>query len=107
MPKFRGHKILVGVATTGTEILSRNFDEATYDLPQPKHEFYTEAKTNESFLLPTLSHLRVRKVPVHCLRLWCSARYQRISPLHRAFHAPLTSSSLAVSRADPPLGGGI
>ena len=53
----------------------------------------------QSHSLPTLSSLRVRSTPAECLRLWCSPRYQRISPLHREFHQPLMLSSLAVSYA--------
>src|SRR3989344_1608849 len=49
--------------------------------------------------LPWLSCVSVRNAPVHCLRLWCSPRYQRISPLHREFHAPLAPSSYTVSSA--------
>jgi hypothetical protein len=33
------------------------------------------------------------------LRLWCSCRYLRISPLHLQFHSPLSHSSTAVSEA--------
>ncbi len=43
--------------------------------------------------------MSVRFGPVCCLRLWCSPRYQRISPLHREFHTPLPTSSHAVSLA--------
>ena len=37
------------------------------------------------------------------LRLWCSCRYLRISPLHLQFHSPLPHSSTAVSKADSEL----
>jgi hypothetical protein len=43
--------------------------------------------------------MSVRKWPGVCLRLWCSPRYQRISPLHREFLLPLHPSSPAVSNA--------
>ena len=48
-------------------------------------------------MLPTLSPLSVRNAPEDRFRHWCSSRYLRISPLHREFHLPLTSSSSAVS----------
>ena len=41
------------------------------------------------------------------LRHWCSSRSLQISPLHREFHSPLPSSSLAVSGAVPRLSHGI
>ena len=50
-------------------------------------------------MLPTLSQLSVSCCPVRRLRLWCSSRYLRISPLHREFHDPLQYSSLTVSKA--------
>ncbi len=58
-------------------------------------------------MLPTLSRLSVRYVPESRLRHGCSSRYLRISPLHREFRSPLTSSSLAVSNALPQLSQGI
>ena len=54
-------------------------------------------------MLPTLSLLSVRNVPESRLRHWCSSRYLRISPLHREFHFPLTSSRIAVSQKAPRL----
>src|SRR5260370_10745456 len=36
--------------------------------------------------------------PGHCLRLWYSSGYLRISPLHPEFYVPLWSSSFAVFR---------
>ena len=48
-------------------------------------------------MLPTLSPLSVRNAPEDRFRHWCSSRYLRISPLHREFHLPLTSSSSTVS----------
>ena len=47
-----------------------------------------------------LSRLSVRCSPESRLRLGCSSRYLRISPLLREFRFPLLPSSLAVSR-DP------
>ena len=54
-------------------------------------------------MLPTLSHLSVSIGPVSRLRHWYSFRYLRISPLHRKFHFPLTSSRSAVSETAPGL----
>src|SRR5262249_11086655 len=45
------------------------------------------------------SSLSVSCDPVSRLRLWCSCRYLRISPLHLQFHSPLSHSSTAVSEA--------
>ena len=42
-------------------------------------------------------------MPESRLRHWCSSRYLRISPLHREFHFPLTSSRSAVSETAPRL----
>ena len=56
---------------------------------------------------PRFRLMSVRRWPGVCLRLWCSPRYQRISPLHREFLLPLHPSSLAVSNAAPPLSSGI
>ena len=42
-------------------------------------------------------------MPESRLRHWCSFRYLRISPLHRKFHFPLTSSRSAVSETAPGL----
>ena len=42
-------------------------------------------------------------MPESRLRHWCSSRYLRISPLHREFHFPLTSSRSAVSETAPGL----
>ena len=50
-------------------------------------------------MLPTLSQLSVSVCPGRRLRLWCSSRSLRISPLHREFHDPLQDSSLTVSGA--------
>ena len=50
-------------------------------------------------MLPTLSLLSVSYLPGRRLRLWCSSRYLRISPLHREFRDPLRHSSSTVSRA--------
>ena len=47
-----------------------------------------------------LSRLSVRSSPESRLRLWCSPRYLRISPLLREFHFPLLTSSSPVSH-DP------
>ena len=58
-------------------------------------------------MLPTLSHLSVSIGPDCRLRLWCSSRYLRISPLHREFHNPLPYSSLTVSNALPRLSRGL
>ncbi len=58
-------------------------------------------------MLPTLSRLSVSHRPGGRLRLWCSSRYLRISPLHREFRHPLRHSSLAVSRALPGLSPGL
>ena len=58
-------------------------------------------------LSPRFRLMSVRKWPGMCLRLWCSPRYQRISPLHREFPSPLHPSSLTVSNAAPPLSSGI
>ena len=58
-------------------------------------------------MLPRLSCLRVRCLPVACLRHRCSSRYLRISPLHREFRRPLRPSSPPVSTAAPRLGRGI
>src|ERR671917_1030524 len=54
-----------------------------------------------------LSRLSVRNGPASRLRYWCSSRYLRISPLHREFHSPLPSSSLAVSTARLGLSPGV
>ena len=54
-------------------------------------------------MLPTLSLLSVRNVPESRLRHWYSSRYLRISPLHREFYFPLTSSRIAVSQKAPRL----
>ena len=65
-----------------------------------------QSHTNERvnpILSPRFRLMSVRKWPGTCLRLWCSPRYQRISPLHREFLSPLHPSSPAVSRAAPPL----
>jgi hypothetical protein len=43
--------------------------------------------------------LSVSTCPGRRLRLWCSSRSLRISPLHREFHDPLQDSSLTVSGA--------
>ena len=48
-------------------------------------------------MLPILSRLSVSCVPEIRLRHRCSARYQRISPLHLAFRSPIPHSSNAVS----------
>jgi hypothetical protein len=58
-------------------------------------------------LLPTLSRLSVSHCPEGRLRHRCSARYLRISPLHRAFHLPLQDSSHVVSGALPQLSRGL
>ena len=58
-------------------------------------------------MLPWLSSLSVRTVPVGRLRHWCSSRYLRISPLHREFRRPLPASSPAVWKAIPRLSRGI
>ncbi len=58
-------------------------------------------------MLPTLSHLSVSIGPGRRLRLWCSSRYLRISPLHREFRDPLPYSSPAVSNALPWLSLGL
>jgi len=54
--------------------------------------FVKEIYERQSHSLPTLSCFSVRNAPVCCLRIWCSPRYQRISPLHLEFRTPLTSS---------------
>ena len=54
-----------------------------------------------------LSRLSVSNGPVHRLRLWYSARYLSIPPLHLAFCAPLPYSSWAVSSAIAPLSGSV
>ena len=43
--------------------------------------------------------MSVSTCPGRRLRLWCSSRSLRISPLHREFHDPLQDSSLTVSGA--------
>ena len=48
-------------------------------------------------MLPWLSRLSVSIGPATRLRLRCSSRYLRISPLHREFRLPLTYSRLPVS----------
>ena len=48
-------------------------------------------------MLPTLSRLSVSVEPGGRLRLRCSSRYLRISPLHREFHHPLSNSRPVVS----------
>ena len=58
-------------------------------------------------MLPTLSRLSVSHRLESRLRLRCSSRYLRISPLHREFRHPLRDSSLTVSDAVPGLGPGI
>ncbi len=58
-------------------------------------------------MLPTLSHLSVSISPGRRLRLWCSSRYLRISPLHREFRDPLLYSSPTVSNALPWLSLGL
>jgi hypothetical protein len=58
-------------------------------------------------LLPQLSSLSVSCGPGSRLRLRCSCRYLRISPLHRQFHSPRPHSSAAVSGAVPELSPGI
>ncbi len=50
-------------------------------------------------MLPTLSCLSVSYGPRDRLRLWCSSRYLRISPLHLEFRLSLPNSRLAVSKA--------
>ena len=47
--------------------------------------------------------MSVSIVPGSRLRHWCSSRYLRISPLHREFYFPLTSSRFAVSQKAPRL----
>ena len=58
-------------------------------------------------MLPTLSLLSVSYLPGRRLRLWCSSRYLRISPLHREFRDPLRHSSSTVSAALPRLSLGL
>ncbi len=58
-------------------------------------------------MLPWLSRLSVSVCPGSRLRLWCSSRYLRISPLHREFHSPLQHSSLMVSQDLPRLSRGL
>ena len=48
-------------------------------------------------MLPTLSRLSVSVEPGGRLRLRCSSRYLRISPLHLEFHHPLSNSRPVVS----------
>ena len=48
-------------------------------------------------MLPTLSRLSVSVEPSGRLRIRCSSRYLRISPLHREFHHPLSNSRQPVS----------
>ena len=43
--------------------------------------------------------MSVSTCPGRRLRLWCSSRSLRISPLHREFHSPLPHSSTAVTAA--------
>ncbi len=50
-------------------------------------------------MLPTLSRLSVSNGPRDRLRLWCSSRYLRISPLHLKFRLSLPYSRFAVSKA--------
>ena len=50
-------------------------------------------------MLPTLSRLSVSYGPRDRLRLWCSSRYLRISPLHLEFRLSLPNSRPAVSKA--------
>src|SRR5262249_15891258 len=45
--------------------------------------------------------------PNTCLRLGCSSRYLRISPLHREFPSPLSPSREAVSSDLPRLSRGL
>ncbi len=54
-----------------------------------------------------LSRLSVSFGMEDCLRLRCSSRYLRISPLHREFHLPPPNSSPTVSNADPRLSRGL
>ena len=58
-------------------------------------------------MLPWLSRLSVRVGPAGRLRHRCSARYQRISPLLRAFRQPLPPSSPAVWAALPQVSRGL
>ena len=58
-------------------------------------------------MIPTLSRLSVRKVPVRRFRHRCSSRYLRISPLHLEFHGPLTPSRKTVLKAIPRLSPGL
>ena len=58
-------------------------------------------------MLPTLSLLSVSIGPDSRLRLWCSSRYLRISPLHREFRYPLPISSYTVLSALPRLSPGL
>jgi hypothetical protein len=58
-------------------------------------------------LLPWLSRLSVSGGPARRFRHRSSAGYQRISPLHPAFHAPLPPSRPAVPAAVPRLSRGI
>ena len=58
-------------------------------------------------MLPTLSQLSVSNCPGRRLRLWCSSRSLRISPLHRQFHRPLHRSRPAVWDGPWPLSGQI
>ena len=58
-------------------------------------------------MIPTLSRLSVSYRPRNRLRLWCSSRYLRISPLHLEFHFSLLNSRLTVSKAVSPLSGEI
>ena len=51
--------------------------------------------------------MSVSNCPGRRLRLWCSSRSLRISPLHREFHDPLQYSSLTVSGALPGLSPGL
>ena len=58
-------------------------------------------------MLPQLSCISVSARPGSRLRHWCSSRYLRISPLHREFHHPLTTSRFAVSTRVPELSPGL
>ena len=51
--------------------------------------------------------MSVRTGPAICFHLWCSDRYQRISPLHLSFRWPLPASRCVVQQAIPRLSRGI
>ena len=78
-------------------------------LPHTKYPSFTARTTGVSNPVrsPSFSCLSVRCCPGSRLRLRCSSRYLRISPLHREFRFPLQLSSLWVSEVLPRLSRGL